>query len=96
MARVTRGVFVKSGKWRTLATHWSTAKVRFYFQKPGGAKIRVRYGYGWFSRNRQKQTLDGSVVKIISIGSWGLTRAKIQMKVSADSNVSYDIETIGP
>jgi len=56
----------------------------------------VRYGFGWFSKNRQKQTLDGNNVKIISIGAWGATRAKIQMKLPVDNNVAYDIEAIGP
>lgn len=96
MSRITENVFVKAGKWRTLVTHWSNAEIRFYFRNPEGAKIRVRYGSGWLSKNRQTQTLDGSVEKIISIGTWGLTRAKIQMKTLKDSNVMYDIEAIGP
>ncbi len=96
MSRVTRDRFVKKGKWRTLETHWSRAKIKFFFRGPRGAKIRVKYGVGWFSKTRQKQTLDGNNVKTISIGTWGLTRAKIQMKVSVDSNVTYDIQAIGP
>ena len=59
MARATREVFVKASKWRMLETHWLTAKVRFYFRRPRGTSIRVWYGYGWFSNNRQKQKLDG-------------------------------------
>jgi len=96
MSRITKVAFLKASKWRTLETHWSSAKVRFYFVVPRGASIRVRYGYGWFSKNRQKQKLDGNGVKILNIGTWGLTRAKIQMAVPVDSNVTYDVEAIGP
>ena len=96
MSRITRDKIVQPGKWRTLETHWSRTKVRFYFRRPSGAKVRVRYGYGWFSKNRQKHTLDGSNVKIISIGSWGLTRAKIQMKSTSEIQVIYEVEVLGP
>ncbi|REL33433.1 hypothetical protein DYD21_11720 [Rhodohalobacter sp. SW132] len=96
MSRISKTVFVKAGKWRTLETHWSRAKIRFYFRNPPGAKIRARYGFGWLSKNRQTQTLDGSSEKKISIGTWGLTRAKVQMKTLNDSNVIYDVEVIGP
>ncbi len=90
-----RDVFIKAGSWRTLETRWSSTKINYFFRNPSGAKIRVRYGYGWLSKNRQKQTLDGSV-KTISVGGWGLTRAKIQIKVDVDSNVIYNIVAIGP
>lgn len=96
MSRITKTVFVNAGKWRTLETHWSSAEIRFYFRNPQGAKIRVRYGYGWLSKNRQTQTVDGNSEKIISIGTWGLTRAKVQMKTLNNSNITYDIEVIGP
>ncbi len=96
MARVTKDAFIKKGKWRTLATHWANAKIAFYFKRPEGTKIRVRYGFGWFSKNRQKQTLDGINEKTISIGFWGVTRAKIQMKSSVDQNINYEIEVLGP
>ena len=96
MARVPRELFVKKDKWKTLETHWSSAKIRFYFRLPSGAKIRVRYGFGWFSKNRQKQTLDGLNTKIISIGFWGVTRAKIQIKTTIDSLIFYEAEAIGP
>ena len=88
--------FIKAGKWRTLETRWSSTKVQFKFQRPTGAKIRVRYGVGWFSKNRQKKTLDGNSVKLISVGGWGLTRAKIQIIVRNDANVSYERVSIGP
>jgi hypothetical protein len=90
-----RDVFIKSGSWRTLETRWSSTKINYFFRNPSGAKIRVRYGYGWFSKNRQKQTLDGSV-KTILVGSWGLTRAKIQIKVNVESIVVYEVVPIGP
>lgn len=91
-----REPFIKAGKWRTLETHWSSTKVQFHFQRPARAKIRVRYGVGWFSKNLQKKTLDGNNVKSISIGGWGVTRAKIQIKVLNDDNVSYTVIPIGP
>ena len=96
MARNTREKLIKKDKWVTLETHWSSAKVNFYFKRPSGAKIRVRYGFGWFSRNRQKQTLDGSNEKTISIGFWGLTRSKIQIRHSVEALIVYDVEAIGP
>lgn len=96
MSSRTKESFIKKGKWRTLETHWSSAKVQFNFQRPAGAKIRARYGVGWFSKNRQKKTLDGNNVKIISIGGWGVTRAKIQIKLLNDDNVSYTVVSIGP
>lgn len=96
MARVTRAAFVKGGKWRTIATHWSTAKARFYFRRPAGAKIRLRYGVGWFSVNRQKKTLDGQNEKIISVGFWSATRSKVQVRSDRDINFDYDYEPLGP
>jgi len=94
MARVQRGAVVKGGKYRTIATHWSTAKARFYFRRPAGMKIRVRYGVGWFSVNRQKQTLDGQAERIISVGAWSATRSKIQVKTDRDMDVFYEYEPL--
>jgi len=98
MARVTRESFIKAGKWRTLETRWSThtAEIQFFFLRPAGAKIRARYGFGWFSKNRQKQTLGGNIEKIISIGFWGVTRVKIQIKLTNDTIVTYGFEALGP
>lgn len=69
MSRISKTVFVKAGKWQTLETRWSSAEIRFYFRNPQGAKIRARYGFGWLSKNRQKQLLDGNSEKRISIGT---------------------------
>ncbi|SHJ48131.1 hypothetical protein [Pseudozobellia thermophila] len=96
MARITRSAFIKKGKWNTLETRWSNAKIHFYFRRPEGAKIRVKYGVGWFSKTRQNQTLDGIERKSISVGSWGLTRAKIQVKPLIDQNIDFEIVTEGP
>ena len=94
MARVQRSAAVKGGKYRTIATHWSTAKARFYFRHPAGIKIRIRYGVGWFSVNRQKKTLDGQSEKTISVGAWSATRSKIQVKSDRDVNLFYEYEPL--
>lgn len=84
MSRISKTVFVKAGKWRALETRWASAK------------IKARYGFGWLSKNRQKQPLDGNSGKRISIGTWGVNRVNVQIKTSNISNLDYDIEVIGP
>ena len=86
-----RAKYVKKGKWRTLEKFWN-AKGSAFFRAPEGAKIKVRYGGGWwFGKNRQKQTLNGSDYKRLSVGGWSFVYAKMQMKVSRSTNVTYDV-----
>lgn len=85
-----RTKFAKKGKWRTLEKFWN-AKGSAFFKAPNGAKIKVRYSVGWFGKDRQKQTLNGSDYKRLSIGRWSVTYARIQIKVSTNTDVTYDV-----
>ena len=41
--------------------------------------------------DRQKQKLNGSGYKTLSVGGWSVTYARMQMKVSESTNVTYDV-----
>ncbi|MBE9029021.1 hypothetical protein IQ266_04500 [filamentous cyanobacterium LEGE 11480] len=79
---------IKAGKWRTLEKFWNS-KGTAYFRSPSRAKIRVRYGKGWLSKNRQKKTLNGGSYQKLSVGKWSLSYARMQMKVPRTTNVTY-------
>ncbi|MDX6698477.1 MAG: hypothetical protein QOE65_1874 [Solirubrobacteraceae bacterium] len=87
--------YVKSGEYRTLATLWNTS-VTAEFLCPAGAKVRVRYGGGWFAVNRQTQTLNCSTPKRLSVGKFSAVVARIQMKVAESGNVNWGYITEGP
>jgi hypothetical protein len=78
---------VKAGDWRTLESYWN-ATGHGYFRGPIGAEIKVLYGASIFSKDRQKQKLDGSV-RSLSIGAWSATYARMQIKVPRNSDVTY-------
>jgi hypothetical protein len=82
-----RQKYVKSGDWRTLESYWN-ATGHAWFSAPVGAEIKVLYGVGWFSKDRQKQKLDGTN-KSLAIGAWSVTYARMQMKVPTSRNVTY-------
>lgn len=90
-----RTSYVKSGDYRTLATLWNTS-VTAEFQCPYGAKIRVRYGGGWFAVNRQNKTLDCTTAKRVSVGKFSAVVARIQIKVPESGNVNWGYITEGP
>ena len=98
MARQPRGGHeIRRGAWRTLETHWSSAEARFYFRQPAGARIKLRYGFGWLGADRQAQTLDGRSEKVLNVGGvWGLSRSRVQIKLERDAVVHYEYEPIGP
>ncbi|MER3425202.1 MAG: hypothetical protein C4293_20235 [Nitrospiraceae bacterium] len=48
---------IATGGWRTVESFWS-ARGTAFFRAPAGARIKVRYGVGWFGFDRQKQTLE--------------------------------------
>ena len=81
---------VESGKWRTLESFWN-AKGTAFFRAPSGAKIKVRYGVGWFGFDRQEQTLNGSDFKKLEVGMGSVARARMQMRVSQTADVTYDV-----
>lgn len=83
--------FIKKGKWRTVEWFFNAKGVAF-FRAPKDASIKVRYGVGWFGKDRQKQKLDGNTYKKLSVGKWSLTRARMQIKVKKDIWVTYSTE----
>lgn len=92
---MTRTKFLKEGKWRTLETFWNSNGFAL-FRAPAGASIKLRYGFGWFGADRQKQTLNGSDQKKLSIGRWSVTRARIQAKASISTDITYEFFPVGP
>lgn len=86
----TKTKYVKSGDWRTLEWFWNATGTA-YFVHPAGAKIKVRYGVGFAGKDSQKQTLDGVNTKTLSVGRASIAYARMQIKVSASTGVTYDI-----
>jgi hypothetical protein len=80
--------YVKSGDYRTLVKLWNTSATAG-FTCPSGAKVRVIYGYGWFSFTRQNQTLDCQTFKTVSVGAWSKIGARIQIKVPQTGYVNW-------
>ncbi len=87
MAEVVRTKFVRAGSWTTLEYGWNVS-FTCRFRDPAGAQVKVRYGYGWFSWDSQKKTLDGKD-KNISVGKASVAYARVQMKVQRDEQVTY-------
>lgn len=81
---------ITSGGWRTVESFWNAAGTAF-FKAPSGAQIKVRYGYGWFGFDRQKQTLNGRDFKKLSVGLGSLGYARMQVRVSETTDVTYDV-----
>lgn len=87
---VARTKYVQAGDWRTLEWFWNASGTA-YFLHPAGARIKVRYGVGWFGFDRQKQTLDGINTKTLSVGGGSIARARMQMKVTQSVHVNYSV-----
>ncbi|MCU0380946.1 MAG: hypothetical protein MUE58_07125 [Chitinophagaceae bacterium] len=87
-------VSVRKGDWRTLETFFNAKGVAF-FRAPVGATIKVRYGVGWLGKDRQVQKLDGQSYKKLEVGSWSVTRARMQVKVSTDCDITYYVDGLG-
>lgn len=94
-AEVYRERCVTAGDWRTLETFWNTTATG-WFQSPASAEIRVKYGYGWLSVNRQRQTLDGSTLKALQVGAWSKVVARMQIKVPQSTCIAYRLVFEGP
>ena len=94
----TRENDVKAGGWRTVFVMWGSAvTVRGVFTRPAGARIKVRYGFGWFGRDRQKQTLDGTNAKTLKVsGVTTYLRVRFQVKVQADTTIVWEHLVEGP
>jgi len=97
MATFERIRDVAAGDWRTLEKFWGFGgSAQGVFQRPSGATIKVRYGFGWFGFDRQKQTLNETTTKTLEVGKIGSTsRARMQMRVNRDSEVHYVLHLHG-
>lgn len=83
---------LRAGTTHTVETFWNTSAVAF-FKGPAGTKINVKYGKGWFSVNRQSQTLDGHTYKKLSVGRGSLVVARMRVKVPVTGEITYDVYT---
>jgi len=94
---IIRTKFVTAGDWTTLETYWHT-NATLFFQGPAGAQIKVHVGGGWiFGYDTQKQTLDGSHIKTLSISKFASTLVeRVQIKVPASTFVTYSEAREGP
>ncbi len=96
MATTTLTVHVKAGAFRTLQTFFN-ASATGVFRDPKGATIKVRIGVGFLGFDRQKQTLNGDDTKTLKIsGGTSLLRARMQIRVLKDSDVTYTLHLPGP
>jgi hypothetical protein len=94
---IDRGpVELPADSWKTLESFWGkVSATTAYFRLPAGATIKVRYGYGWFGFDRQKQTLDGVTSKTLSVSGW-VGYARMQARSSRGAQISWEIEIAGP
>ncbi len=81
---------IEAGDWRTVESFWN-ANGKAFFKLPVGASIKVRYGVGFLGFDSQKQTLNGSDYKQLSVGTGSVARARMQIKVSQTTDVTYDV-----
>jgi hypothetical protein len=81
---------IEAGDWRTVEWFFN-ATGHAWFGLPVGAEIKVRYGVGWFGKDRQKQRLDGQSAKKLEVGGWSVTRARFQVKVQRTTEVTYAV-----
>lgn len=81
---------IQSGDWRTVEWFWNAQGTAF-FRAPAGARIKVRYGVGFLGFDRQVQTLDGNSVKKLKVGTGSIARARMQVKVSQSTDLTYDV-----
>jgi hypothetical protein len=80
---------VKAGDWTTVYEIGGSTAIRYgVFTRPAGTEIRLRYGRGWFSRNRQRQSLDGTNPKNPP------TRRHYQLRARTVSGVPFDTDIV--
>lgn len=89
-AEVIRVKHINSGDWRTVESFWNAQGTAF-FRLPAGARIKVRYGVGFLGFNRQEQVLDGSSFKKLEVGFGSVAVARMQIRVSQSTDVTYDV-----
>jgi hypothetical protein len=97
MTEVQRFKSIKAGGWKTLESGWGV-NFSCRFLKPGGARVKIRYGDGRFlGRDSQKKTLDGLNPQSVKVGRGSFAYARVQMKVKRDEDeVAYAYITEGP
>jgi hypothetical protein len=81
---------IRSGKWRTVESFWNASGTAF-FRAPAGARIKVRHGVGFLGFNSQTQTLNGSDYKTLKGGAGSVVVARMQVRVSGSTDVTYDV-----
>jgi hypothetical protein len=81
---------ITSGEWRTVESFFNASGTAF-FRAPSGARIKVRYGVGFLGFDRQTQTLNGSDYKKLTVGLGSVARARMQIRVSQNTDVTYDV-----
>lgn len=89
-------VDLQPGSWRTLETFvGQVGKTIAIFRIPGGVKLKVRYGVGWFGWNRQSTTTDGLNEKRLTVEGW-VGRARMQARVTRLTQLEWKRLTEGP
>lgn len=81
---------IVSGDWRTVESFWN-ARGTAFFKAPNGAQIKVRYGVGWLGFDRQRQTLNGTSYKKLEVGFGSVGYARMQVRVTTTTDVTYDV-----
>jgi len=81
---------VKKGGWRTLENYWNT-KADIAFDRPAGATVKIRYGSTkkYFGKDRQKQRIEANKGVVLKVGSYSAVRARVQIYVERDTDVTY-------
>jgi hypothetical protein len=87
---VLRTKRLTGGRTHTVESFWNASAIAF-FRGPPGARINVKYGTGWLSKNVQMQTLDGVDYKKLTVGAGSLVYARMRVKVRETSEVTYDV-----
>jgi len=88
--RMIRTKRLTSGTTQTVESFWNATATAF-FREPAGAKINVKYGKGWASKNVQTQILDGINYKKLTVGAGSLVYARMRVKVPETTDVTYDV-----
>lgn len=85
-----KDVHLTGGTTHTVESFWN-ARGTAFFKGPEGAKINVKYGKGRLSRNTQAQTLDGHTYKRLRVGAGSLLLARMRVKVTQSTDITYDV-----
>jgi hypothetical protein len=81
---------ITSGGWRTVESFWN-AKGTAFFRAPSGARVKVRYGAGFLGFDSQTQALNGADYKKLTVGIGSVAYARMQVRVSQSTDVTYDV-----